>query len=149
MIVAGDPGGLPQTHCHEHVHDFSRNQTTRCLHTYKTYLSENNFIKQHVVVQTKGHKTHMDIIFANITSLSDSARQWLSEQTAEIILLQEHRALTLREFGKIPGYDVIFSTARRTICSDRWFGNIGWCGDFVQDSNLPPRAGQRNQKQGT
>ena len=67
----------------------------------------------------------MDIISANITSLSDSARQWLSEQTAEIILIQEHRALTLREFGKIPGYDVIFSPARRTMCSDRWWETSG------------------------
>ena len=58
MIVAGDPGGLPQTHGNVHVHDLSRNQTIRCLHTYKTYLSDSNLIKQHEVVKTKGRKTH-------------------------------------------------------------------------------------------
>ena len=101
------------------------NQTRRCLRTYQAYMLDSDYVKQHKVITANGTSRHMDIITANITSLHDDAPSWLAEPSADSILVQEHRLTSLKSFGKNPGYDVIFSPARRTICSDRGWETSG------------------------
>ena len=98
-----------------------REHIKRNTKSYQIYLEENNYIKQHKVLKVKGKQAYISIITANLTSLSDAARQWLSEQTADIILIQEHHVYSERAFGKIPGYTLVFSPAQKTIHSAR-----GW-----------------------
>ena len=90
-------------------------------------MRDNNFIKKHEIVRVspQGIPKFMDIITVNITTLSDSARSWLASQTADIILIQEHRCLTRRQFGMIIGFEVIFSPARRTMLSGRGWESSG------------------------
>ena len=60
---------------------------------YAKYLEEHNYIKENRVVKTKGDAKHIHIITVNVTSLHEVNRKWLAEQSADIILVQEHRQL--------------------------------------------------------
>ena len=102
-----------------------REHTKRNTKRYQTYLEEKSYIKQQKVCKLKGKHAYISIITANLTSLSDAARQWLSEQTADIILIQEHHLYNERAFGKIPGYTLVFSPAQKTIYSAREWETIG------------------------
>ena len=62
---------------------------------------------------------------ANITSLHEETQKWLSEQTSDTIHIQEHRMRHAGQFGKIPGYALIFSPARKTLCSERGWQSSG------------------------
>ena len=44
--------------------------------------------------------SHIQIITVNITSLHDVSRTWLSEHSADVILVQEHRMIYKSKFGK-------------------------------------------------
>ena len=143
LLVHADPGELAGLipGAQPQAYEFSRTQVSRCVHTYKSFMRNNKYIKKHEVIRTKGQQAHMDIITANITYLSDAARAWLCEQTADIILVQEHRMLTRGEFGKIPGYDVIFSPARRTVCSDRGWEAPGGVAILYRTQNISSGKG--------
>ena len=111
----------------QQAQDFTRLQTDRRTSAYKQFMADNNFIKSHKVVQahSQGKQRAMEVITVNITSLSDGAREWLAAQTADIILVQEHRCLYRKEFGRIPGFETVFSPARRTMLSGRGWETSG------------------------
>ena len=92
---------------------------------YEQMLKTNNFIKPNKVLRVSGKQRYIDIISVNITTCHDTARDWLCEQTADIILIQEHHMLYKGQFGKIPGYTLIFSPARRTMYSARGWETSG------------------------
>ena len=94
---------------------FTNTYANKCVRTYQAYMEENNYIKEHKLIRTKGKNSYIEMITVNISSLHDGSRAWLAEQTAEVILVQEHRMTSLKAFGKIPGYEIIFSPARRTV----------------------------------
>ena len=104
---------------------FQTVHVNRIQHTYREYPQSNNYIKENKVIKVRGKEQFLHIITMNITALHDVTRAWLVEQTADIILVQEHRMVTLGQFGKIPGCDIMFSPARRTICSDRGWETLG------------------------
>ena len=94
----------------DHSRAFTRTQHKRYVKSYKAFMHDSKY---------------MDIITVNITALSDSARSWLAAETADIILVQEHRCLSRKEFGIILGFEVIFSPARRTLLSGRGLESSG------------------------
>ena len=70
---------------------------------YEQMLKTNNCIKPSKVLRVSGKQKYIDIISVNITTCHDTAREWLSEQNADIILIQEHHMLYTGQFGVIPG----------------------------------------------
>ena len=85
-------------------------------------------IKANKVLRVKGKQKYIDVISVNITTCHDTARDWLCEQTADIILIQEHHMFYRGQFGLIPGYTMVFSPARRTMYSARgWETSEGGC----------------------
>ena len=65
-----------------------------------------------MICKEKGRNADVIITTVNISSLNNVARRWLSEQNSDMILMQEHRRLTKKAFGHIPGYSLVFSLAR-------------------------------------
>ena len=92
---------------------------------YQTFLEENKYSKQHKQLRARGKASHINIITVNVTSLSEAARKWLGEQTADVILLQEHHLYSKQAFGMIPGYTLVFSPAQKTMYSARGWETTG------------------------
>ena len=62
------------------------------------------------MVKTRGDAKHIHLITVNVTSLHEVNRKWLADQSADIILVQEHRLLHEKYLGKsldIPLYSAL------------------------------------------
>ena len=70
--------------------------------SYHEYLQQNNYMKSNKVIKVKGKQTYISIITVNLTSHSEAARQWLCEQTADI-LLPEHHMFSMKKLGIYQG----------------------------------------------
>ena len=75
----------------------------RRTNNYEQKIKQNNYIKRNQSLKQKGTTSNISMITVNINSLSDAARKWLSEQTADILLIQVQHMFLKKGFGKIPG----------------------------------------------
>ena len=82
---------------------------------YEQHLKQHNYIKPNKISKDKGTPAFVSVISVIIISFSEEARKWFANQEVEIILIQEHRMLSQKAFGRIPGYSLVFSPARRTM----------------------------------